>query len=84
MSQTSVARGEALVAGAKYIGCADIAGADLADVPEPGHSRQQQAKRDRTAQITEGECEERLNGGRGFKHRRSVSQPEQRRRKTQT
>src|SRR5690606_14623502 len=49
--------GERLVAGAQDIGCADIAGADGADIAEPAEAGQEQAEGDRAEQIAGG------NGG---------------------
>ena len=48
-------RREALLAGPKHVGGADVARADLADVAEAGGARDQQTERDRAEQIAEDE-----------------------------
>ena len=53
MSPASVAAASALLPGAQHVGGADIAGADAADVGRAGEPRQQDAERDRAAQIAE-------------------------------
>jgi hypothetical protein len=55
-------RGERFGARAQYIGCPDVARADLAHVAEPGQLRQDQAERDRPEQIAETACRE-INSG---------------------
>jgi hypothetical protein len=49
--QEQCRRGEALIARAKHIGCADIARADGADVAEAGETRQKQAEGNRAEEV---------------------------------
>ena len=55
MSPSKRRGGEPLAAGAQHVGGADIAGADAAQVGRAGEPRQQNAERDRAAQIAEDE-----------------------------
>src|SRR5260221_13160296 len=48
-------RREPLAAGAQQVGCANLAGADGADVGGAGEPRQDQSERGRAAEITESE-----------------------------
>ncbi len=51
-------RGKALVAGAQDIGGADIAGADLTEIAEPGELGEEQSEGDGAEQIAEREAQE--------------------------
>ncbi len=44
-------RRQTLVAGPQDVGCADVAGADAADIAEPGKAGEQQAERDRAGEV---------------------------------
>jgi hypothetical protein len=48
------------VAGAQHIGGADVAGADVAHVTEPGGARQQIAEGERAEQVADGHGSQRI------------------------
>ena len=60
--------GHLLVAGAQHVGGADIAGADRADIAQPGRLRQQQAKGNGAAEIAEHERDDHSKAGQGHFH----------------
>ena len=61
--------GKALAPGAQHVGRADIAGADLADVAEPGEAGQDHAERDRAEEVAEDEAREERRAMRATSHR---------------
>ena len=70
-------RGEPLAARAQHVGRADIAGADLAQIAEPGELGEDQAERDRAEQIAAGKSQQGEDRGRHSNRRGDIDHPSQ-------